>query len=141
MCYSQMRSPSLGYVKVLFKVRAVFIFSLEILICKILTFFWKGKNFMKCSCEKRTFVTLKWEALLWDMSIYCSKLEQCSFFLEALLWKIINFVWKGKNFMKSFCEKRTCVILKWEALVWNMSKFCSKLKQCTFSLQKLYLER
>ena len=76
MCYSEMRSPGLEYVKVLFNDRAVFIFSLEFLLCKILTFFfWNGKIFMKCFCEKGTCVTLKWEALVWDMSKYCSTLE------------------------------------------------------------------
>ena len=81
MCYSQMRSHSLGYVNVLFDVRAVFLFSLEALPRKIITIFGKGKNFMKCFCEKHTCVTLKREALVFYMSKFCSKLEQYSFSL------------------------------------------------------------
>ena len=40
-------------------------------IWKIITFFSKGKNFMICFFEKHTFVTLKWEALIWYMCKYC----------------------------------------------------------------------
>ena len=43
---------------------------------------------------------------------------------EVLLWKIIMFIWKWMNFMKCFCEKHTCDTLKWEAYVWDMSKYC-----------------
>ena len=42
--------------------------------------------------------------------------------VEALLWKIITFIWKWMSFMKCILEKRTCVTLKWEDIVCDMSK-------------------
>ena len=80
----QYDKPSLEYVNVLFDIRAVLIFSLEAWFWKIITLFPKGKNFMKCFCEKRTCVTLKWDALVWNMSKFCSHLEQCSLSLYKL---------------------------------------------------------
>ena len=136
-CYSEMRSPSLGYVQVLLDNRALFIFSLQRLIWKIITFFWKGKYFMKCFCEKHTCVTLKWEVVIRDMLHLLLEVSAVFIFcVDAWHWKIITFFWKGKNFMKSFFEKPTCVTLKWVALFRNMSKFLSKLEQCSLSLWK-----
>ena len=135
MCYSEMRSHSLRNVNVLFQVRTVFIFSLEALLWKIITYLWKGKNFMKCFSEKRTCVTLKSEVVIRDMLHLLLEVSAMFIFcVEARHWKIIIFIWKGKNFMKFFCEKHTCVTLKSEALLGNMSKFCSNLEQCSFSL-------
>ena len=71
MCYSEIQSPSLGYVNVLFEVIAEFIFTLEALIWKIIMLFVKGKNFMKCFCEKRTSIIPKWEVVICDMLHYC----------------------------------------------------------------------
>ena len=78
MCYSEMRRCYLGYVTILLEVSAVFIFCVEALQSKIIRFIWKGKNFLKCFCVKPSWVTLKWEALVLDMSTYCLKLVQSS---------------------------------------------------------------
>ena len=135
MCYSQMRSPSLEIVQILFDIRAVFNFSLVALLLKIITFFWNGKNFMKCFTENRTCVTLKSEVVIQNILHLLLDVSAVFIFcVEAWYWKIIMFIWKGKNFMKFFCEKHTCVTLKWEALLGNMSNFCLNLEQCTFSL-------
>ena len=135
MCYSQMRGPTLGYVQLLFDIGAVFTFSLEALLWKIITYLWKGKNFMKCFSEKRTCVTLKSEVVIRDMLHLLLEVSAMFIFcVEARHWKIIIFIWKGKNFMKFFCEKHTCVTLKSEALLGNILNFCSNLEQCSFSL-------
>ena len=63
VCYSEMRSVCLGYVKLLLKVRTVFLFSVEALLLKIIAFFWKCMDFMKCFCEKRTCLSLTRKAL------------------------------------------------------------------------------
>ena len=134
MCYSDMRSPSLGYVQVLFEVRAVFIFSLEALI-------WKKPRSLKGKQFR--------EMISWETHMSYSEMRSCFsgyvtvflevsavyiFSAEALHWKVITFIWEGKNFMKCFFEKCTCVTLKWEDIFWNMSKYCSKLEHCSFSL-------
>ena len=133
-CFSEMRSPSLGFVKVLFEDWAVFVFSLEALLWKIIMFFGRikiswipfGKMHM-CYCEM-TSSSLGYVIVLFEVKAVFI------FSVEALLWKIITFFWKGKNFMKCFCEKCTWVTLKWEATVWDMSTYCSKLEQSSFFL-------
>ena len=60
--------PFFVIFKELLEVRTVFLFSIEALLLKIITFFWNGKNFMKRFWEKQTFLSLKLEAVVWDMS-------------------------------------------------------------------------
>ena len=82
--------PLFGIFKELWKVRTVFHFSVEALLLKIITIFWKGKNFMKCLREKRTFVTLKIKTIVWDMWKNCYTWEQCSFSLYKLYFERIS---------------------------------------------------
>ena len=134
LCYSTMRSPSLEYVNVLFDIRAVFIFSISFTL-KDNHVVLKGKEFHVmllwethlCYCDMQSCYS-EYVTLLWEVTAVFI------FSVEALHWKITTLIWKGKDFMKCFCEKRTCVSKKWGALVWNMSKFCSKLEKCSFSI-------
>ena len=134
MCYSEMRSPSLEYVKVLFKVRAMFIFSLEAFFWKIIMLFWKGKNFMICFCEINTCVTLKRSPSLEYVTVMFKVREVFIFSLKVLLCKILTLFLKGKSFTKCFCEKHICFTLIWEAPFSDVSMNCSTLEQCSFSL-------
>ena len=134
MSYSEIRSCYSGYVTLLLEISAVFIFCVEALHWKIKTFIWKVK------ISWNAFVTnahvLLWnEKLLFEICYLLLEVSAVfSFCVEAWHWKIITFIWKGKYFMKCFCEKRTCVSLKWEEIVWNMSTYCKTLWQCSFSL-------
>ena len=80
MCYSEMRSPNLEYVTLVLEVTTMSIFCVEELHWKIITFIDRVKISWN-AFMRYTRVTLKWEALVWDMSKYCLTLEQGSFSL------------------------------------------------------------
>ena len=131
-CYSEMGRTSLEYIKVLIKDRTVYIFSQEALLWMIITFFWQGKSFMRCFCENCTCYSKMRSCYLGYVTLLLEDSTVFIFSVGALHWNINTFIWKGNYFLKCFCEKHTCVNLKWEVTVWYMSTYCSMLEQCTF---------
>ena len=62
------------------------------------------------------------------------------FSVETLIWMIITFFWKGKNFKKCFCENHTCVTRKWEDVFWDIQKIVKSDNSLPFFRRSLTFE-
>ena len=134
MCYSEMGSCYSGYVTLLLEVGGVFIFCVEALHWKTITFFWKGKNFMMLLWEMHMCYSLMRSPSLGYVKVLFKVRGEFIISLEVLLCKILKFFWKGKNFINSFVRNTNVLLWNGKTYFMNMSKFCSKLEQCSFSL-------
>ena len=120
--------------------RTVFFFSVEALLWKLITFFCKCMDFMKCFREKHTCDSLKRSVIVGDMS-KLARSENCVPFLcRSFALKDNRVLLKCMNFIKFLWEKCTCVTLKSEAVVCYMSKYCNRENSVPFLCRSFNLK-